>query len=322
MFVEASRGYLSGLFNNHCRRQGIRVFAYHGVVEHKKDPLLERNLHLIETFKEHVRLLKRFRIVSLTEIVSDLSTIEKTKAAAAITFDDGYSNNLIACDVLRNLRWPWTVFVSTGTIGRNTLLWTTELALLLLHGNRRQVELMGQTWPLVTRAEREVAFQTIRRKLKLMPSETRKQTMDVLRSQFPDGEVESLSQKFPSLQMLSWNEVEELSRNGAEIGSHGVDHEIHHVNQPEDVRLYELNKSKAQLEARLKRPCRFFAFPNGDFTSTSASEVKSADYSLAFTTQQSTVVSGSDPFSLPRLNPFSSPRMFTRNLYWEPSQDQ
>lgn len=317
-WISTKLGYLSGLRNNDGKRKGIRVFCYHGLVE-RKSHRLERNLQLISDFRAHVQFLRRFRVLNLTELVAELSaSSSEKKPAAVITFDDGYANNLLAAEVLAAYGLPWSIFVSTGALGRENSIWTVELSLLLLQGEAERIEVFDKWWPLGRREEREEAFQSIRYPLKAMPGDLRKVTMDCIRQQFPDGETHRLLKKFPSLQMLSWEEVRQLSGAGAEIGSHGVNHEIHNQAQPEEIRRFELIQSKVELERQLGRACSFLAFPNGDFTLSSADEVRAAGYKLAFTTQAGTILAGANPYMLPRLTPPGSLPAFARNFFWEP----
>jgi peptidoglycan/xylan/chitin deacetylase (PgdA/CDA1 family) len=151
-----------------------------------------------------------------------------------------------------------------------------------------------------------------------MPADLRRQTMDGIRQQFPEGESRRLLEKFPALQMLSWEEVRQLAGAGVEIGSHGVNHEIHSQVQPEAIRRFELVQSKIELERQLDRSCAFFAFPNGDCTQDSSDEVQAAGYRLAFTTQAGTIQPGTNPYLLPRLVPYGPLRTFARNFFWEP----
>src|SRR5258708_23661244 len=161
-WISTKLGYFSGWWNSDGERKGVRVFCYHGVVERRTDRV-ERNLHLLSDFREHVRFLRRFRVLSLAELVPELSaTVNEHKPAAVITFDDGYANNLIAAEILAACRLPWSVFVSTGAVGRENSIWTVELSLLLLHGEAERIEVFDNWWPLTCRYEREEAFQSIR----------------------------------------------------------------------------------------------------------------------------------------------------------------
>jgi peptidoglycan/xylan/chitin deacetylase (PgdA/CDA1 family) len=318
-WAAASLGYWSGLRGQERRRDGIRVICYHGVVERKQDARLERNLQLLSDFQSQVNLLRRFRVLSLDELTDQLPTSPKrSKRTAVITFDDGYANNLLAAEVLDRAHLPWSVFITTGAVGREQTIWTVALSLLLLHGQAERLEVLNRVWPLNTRTERETAFQEIRYPLKSMSSELRQRTMNCIQQQFPGGETQHLLSKFPSLQLLSWQEVRQLASGGVGIGSHGVTHEIHHEAQPESVRLFELSESKSELERQLGHSCNVFAFPNGNFVASSASEILDAGYKLALTTQRGTFKPNVHQHMVPRLWTMSSLRDFSKNFFWEP----
>jgi peptidoglycan/xylan/chitin deacetylase (PgdA/CDA1 family) len=315
--IDAAGRYLSGGQSGERRLEGIRVFYYHGVVEQKKDALLERNFVLLDEFRSHLRFLRRFRVLSLGELAEELSNARgKVKRGAVITFDDGYANNLMVAEIFQAARLPWSLFISTGGIGSGSTLWPEELALLLLHGRIAQLGALGQTWRTESGDDRVVAFRSTQRAMKAMPSEVRRRTLDSIRTQFPKDETRRLLFEFPSMQMLSWDQTRQLATAGVDVGSHGVDHEIHHAAQEAATRCHELTASKSELTKRLNRECDFFAFPNGDFISPSADEVRQAGYKLGFTTHPSTVIRGANPFVLPRLYPAGPSQQFEREFFW------
>lgn len=286
---------------------GIKVFCYHGVVERRVDDRLERNFHLLSDFKRHVDFFRRFEVIGIDQFVEAQSSSAFTrKPLVAITFDDGYANNLIAAEVLERAGLPWSVFVSTGAVGAIGCIWTVELSLLILHGRAEHLELFDKRWSLASRADREATFQGIRVPLKEVSSPARMKCMAHIRQQFLEGETQFLLQKFPSLQMLTWEQLLSFNASKVIVGSHGVTHEIHHENQDQDVRKRELEQSKLELERHLARPCNYFAYPNGNFHDLSSSEVQSAGYELAFTMNAGTVEGDTNPFLLPRLTPPSS----------------
>src|SRR6185369_16499304 len=112
---------------------GIRVYCYHGVVEQIAHPRLERYMTRLSDFQDHARFLSRFHVVTLAEALEILkSPGRESRPLALITFDDGYENNLVACEILAELKLPAAVFITTGSLGEGGLLWTVELALLIL----------------------------------------------------------------------------------------------------------------------------------------------------------------------------------------------
>jgi peptidoglycan/xylan/chitin deacetylase (PgdA/CDA1 family) len=277
------------------------------MVRQKGDALLERNFHLLSDFPLHLEFLRRQSIMPLSEFAGGAARGRAfPRSAAVITFDDGYANNLLAGDILAKTGLPWTVFVSTGAVGPQGIIWTVELSLLLLHGHSKSLDALGQTWRLATREERESAFQAIRYRLKAMPARSRQETMNEIRAQFPASETPRLLEEFPAFQMLTWQALRQLAQNGVEIGSHGVDHEIHHAAQDSEVRRRELVESKKEIERHIGKACRFFAFPNGDTCEHSAREAEEAGYEMAFTTRQGFMRPDSNRFLLPRIAPGGS----------------
>ncbi|MGQ9518035.1 MAG: polysaccharide deacetylase family protein [Anaerolineae bacterium] len=103
------------------------------------------------------------------------------------------------------------------------------------------------------------------------------------------------------------------------IGSHGVDHEIHHADQPEAIRRRELSVSKQEIERWVGKPCIAFAYPNGDFIPESESELQHSGYQLGFTLVPRTVTRGTSPWYLPRIAPRNSFQSLAEDLFWETS---
>jgi len=306
---------LSRRFRAAATPPGCQVYCYHGVVHQRQDVRLERNFHVIEDFRQQVQFIRRKPVTALGRFVDALSGHGKSgPLSAAITFDDGYANNLLAAETLAEAKLPWVLFVTTSAVGRQGAIWTVELSLLLLHGDSESVEALEKVWKLKTREDRESAFQAIRYPMKGMPAASRRAALDALRAQFPPAETQRLLERFPSFQMLTWTELRQLAAAGVEIGSHGVDHELHHAAQDPEVRRRELVESKREIEQQLGRPCRFFAFPNGDHCEHSAREVEAAGYELAFTTQPGLVRADCNRFLLPRVSPGGSTTKLKQQL--------
>jgi peptidoglycan/xylan/chitin deacetylase (PgdA/CDA1 family) len=105
------------------------------------------------------------------------------------------------------------------------------------------------------------------------------------------------------LATMDWEQLRDLAARGVEIGSHTMTHP--HLPRLTDEELErELRDSRAALEARLGRPCRFFAYPFGDEDERVREAVRSAGYEAAFaikSDEQSVV-----RFALPRVCLFRS----------------
>ena len=63
---------------------------------------------------------------------------------------------------------------------------------------------------------------------------------------------------------LTWAQVQEMGRNGMEFGSHTMSHKPLTSFDRQGVRT-ELRESKAAIESHLQKPCKYIAFPEGEF---------------------------------------------------------
>jgi peptidoglycan/xylan/chitin deacetylase (PgdA/CDA1 family) len=113
-----------------------------------------------ERFAEHLKVLRReARPMCLRRLTKELGEGTLRAGAVAVTFDDGYANNLHqAKPLVERHEVPAIVFVTSGMVGRDREFWWDELeAILLAPRDLPQVlrlEVAGQThqWALVEAA--------------------------------------------------------------------------------------------------------------------------------------------------------------------------
>lgn len=90
------------------------VLVYHRVADLASDPLFLAVRP--ETFESHVRALKeRFEIVSAQELINRIKHHALKGKELAITFDDGYKDNMTeALPIAEKYQVPITIFITTG----------------------------------------------------------------------------------------------------------------------------------------------------------------------------------------------------------------
>lgn len=297
------------------RMRGGLALCYHGVVSRYQDLRLERNFTLESAFIEQLRFLRHLATRGLTRSHDrDGVTSMGREGSVIVTFDDGFKNNLRAAELVRDHDLPAIVFITTGHIDQVSPIWTVQLGILVLHGGCQVITWQGRSYSLRSRSDRETAFQEIRMRLKTSDAIARRAALNAILAQFQKGDIERLMERFPSLQMLSWKDVRKLNSMGVEIGSHGVWHELHHAKQAISVRTTELADSKVEIEARLGRGCKAFAYPNGDYCEDSEKEVREAGYESAFTIRSGWIRSMANPMLLPRICPGNSLSSLRRQL--------
>jgi peptidoglycan/xylan/chitin deacetylase (PgdA/CDA1 family) len=112
----------------------------------------------------------------------------------------------------------------------------------------------------------------------------------------------SQSARVPTLDLLSWSEIEELARRGVDFGAHTVTH-------PNLARLelaaalVEMHESRIELEDRTGRPVNLFAWPYG--ISTPALRATAAEeFSLSCGTDLRYLEGTYDLTNLPRIDAY------------------
>ena len=83
---------------------------------------------------------------------------------------------------------------------------------------------------------------------------------------------------------LSWQELKELTEQGAMIGGHSWGHiDLSDERVPTDKMRREIVVDKKIIEEKLKKECKYFAYPFGRYNASSVQICKNAGYKTAFT---------------------------------------
>ncbi len=103
------------------------------------------------------------------------------------------------------------------------------------------------------------------------------------------------------LELASAGELAELVQAGFEIGSHGFGH-APLGSASSRIARKELEESKRMLETQAVGPVLSFAYPYGVHPSAAARELVKTEYAAACVGGTARVVSGADPYLLPRVD--------------------
>ena len=229
-----------------------------------------------ETFRKHLEFLgRRRKIYPLDELVTSLAEGRSLpQNAAAITFDDGWSDNFShAFPLMKEFGLPGTVFLATSFIGTNRAFWTDVVSQFIEHlrSNRAALseerfftrfrQILGDGpfsgWQsLILRAidtPREMLLDRMVGFLSRLPRERRDSILSLLRETAPvQGER----------QFLDWNEVSEMSRGGMTFGSHTHTHQLLTELEPERVRE-EIRSAASELRSHQIESSQVFCYPAG-----------------------------------------------------------
>ena len=273
------------------------ILLYHRVFDLATDP---QQLSVgIQHFAEHlVHLAQHYQVVNLKTLVAALREGRVLERAVAVTFDDGYADNLWnAKALLERHGVPATIHVATGLLGCETEFWWDELERLVFfsRGLPEKLRILGRIWKAPTP---DRVYREIHRLLRPLPDDGQQAVLAELRSQL----VETPPPR-PTHRPLTPKELRTLAASElVEIGAHSVTHSML-TSLPLDSQRHEMAESKRQLEAILDLRVTSFAYPFGGREMVSRQSIKLAEecgYESACCTIAAPVSLKSELFFLPR----------------------
>ena len=265
------------LMFHHVRPAGSRAFAPNRLLEITPE-FLDRTLTLVTAMG--------FDLVGLDEVPERLAKGGRGRPFAALTFDDGYRDNVeYALPVLRRHKAPLTVFVTTEFADGTGRLWWLELEEAIARLDRIAVAIGDHRVEAVcaTAEEKAAVFDRIYWALRNGPEARLRATIALLAA---DAGIDTAAMT-RSL-CLNWGELRMLAREpGATIGAHTLAHPML-AKQTADVARREIADSKRVAEEKLARAVRHFAYPVGDPTSAGPRDfafAREAGFTTAVTTR-------------------------------------
>lgn len=264
------------------------VFFWHDVAD-KASEAVEGESFPVSLFQRQIKyLMRHYEIISIDEFNNRYRSNSFTNKEVIITFDDGYKNNLlVVAPILKKNNLPFTVFVSANNIEQQKRFYVSIPRLIIIGGELELVDIPMLSYKKVckTKTEREQSAHEIENKIKYFPHEEAVRVSEYLISLIGFDKFKELCIQYPNGDLLSWNDVITLSKEfNCTIGSHCMDHCICHENQDKEFVERQIVDSKYLIEKRTGLKCKYFAYPNGNYTEYFNSIVE-ANYNMGFSTE-------------------------------------
>jgi peptidoglycan/xylan/chitin deacetylase (PgdA/CDA1 family) len=255
-----------------------------------------------EAFDAHAQYLAaNYAVLPLPEIVARLRDNRPLpRNAAAITFDDGYADNLEAARILQRHGLTATFYITAGCLVGDQPFWPVEIRALLpaVRGPVLRLSTSNEiiAIPLATDADRRGAVRTLTKLFKGNRIAVRESLREQLRAAAGYAPVPDV--------MLRWEEVAEMHQLGMTIGSHTLTHpNLPNAGVP--AAEHELRVAKARIERELGAEVTMFSYPNGGadryMTPEIAQVVRDTGYAAATTSRNAFAGPQSDLFALERI---------------------
>jgi peptidoglycan/xylan/chitin deacetylase (PgdA/CDA1 family) len=281
-------------------------------------------------FAEHLGMIaERYEPVALGELLARVREGRPVNRCVAVTFDDGYADNLLAAEpLLERAGAPATVFVTSGNVRDGRPFWWDDLERILLRpgrlpsvfaltvaGKKLRFELGDDAaytpgraadragWTVLDRGDpgpRQSLYRELSARLRVLDERERDSALGDLRSL-----VEAYEGSPPDVpRPLTADELVRLADGGlVDVGAHSVSHPVLAA-LPRRRQHEEVAGSKRELEDLLGRPVSAFAYPYGaraDFDDGVVSAVRAAGFNHACTSLAGRLTPRTNWFHLPRV---------------------
>lgn len=287
-------------------RQRLSIFIYHRVLA-APDALFPGEVHAAQ-FDDQVRWISQwFTVLPLPEAIRRLQDGSLPSGAAAITFDDGYADNLhLAMPILQRHGACATLFVATGFLDGGCMF--NDRVIEAVRRSTRDAlhlpALLPEPLVLGDVAQRRAGIFALIKRLKYLPMAERDAAVDTV--------VQAAGITLPTDLMLTRDELRRWHSNGLQVGAHTVNHPILARLPDADARA-EMADGRAELQVLLNDSIALFAYPNGkpgeDYLPAHVDMVRSLGFEAAVSTTWGAATATSPTFELPRFTPWDRTRL-------------
>lgn len=260
--------YVTGLWRliRLANRRSLAILMYHGVTPSDAGVWTQVTT---ENFERQMAYIRRaYKPIALDEAVDLLSRGALGERAVAVTFDDGFRNNMTeALPILKRYAVPATIYLTTSFVGGTGqyagMIWTDYVFALLMSTEHKHLDLQDfglNVVQLSDRTSRIAAKEVICSRFKRLSDSERKRALATLAERTggtPKPDI--LSTFLP----MSWDEVRRIATEPLiSLGAHTVEHPIL-TQLPRDRMMQEISESQARIEIETGRGPASFAYPNG-----------------------------------------------------------
>jgi len=230
------------------------ILTYHRIADYNEDICTDLGIisATIDDFeKQIIYLQKHYNIINTQDLIDYIDRGKKLpQNAVLITFDDGYKDvYTYAYKILKKYNVSPIVFIPTDYIGSNKIFWWDEAAQRL--------------------RDKGVNLENIRRVLKDIGQLSEEKKDEFIRK-IRNESKEVGRNLYKTRIVLNWDEINEMSQNGIEFGSHTCSHPILSKINLDSVEK-EIVNSKRFIEEKIGKPVQIFCYPrgrSGDFNKT------------------------------------------------------
>jgi peptidoglycan/xylan/chitin deacetylase (PgdA/CDA1 family) len=286
----------------------LAVFLFHGVVEssdYRVRNYTKKHLLAAEFRRTLEALARKGTPLSMDEVLSICCSGEKfPRGAFAVTFDDGFENNVsVARPILESLKIPATVYVTSRFVDENSMSWIDRIEFALEHTKIKSCRLPWRDAPhqIDGRDKKIELLDDTRREIK------GNRAIDVealIADIFVQLAIDPImSSDDPLDKKMSWHQVRHWLAPGYAVGGHSHTHAILSFLTPEKL-AWEIDTSLGLLRDRAGVVTPHYSYPEGlayCYSPAVISALKGRGIACSPSAIEGVNPPGTDPFHLRRI---------------------
>ena len=223
---------LPDLMLSRLSENNIAIYLFHGVIKKNNHSVCNYTGKHIEAklFSECMKRLSKSGVaLSMDEILYNCLNSKKFPPNSfAITFDDGFENNIsVAAPILYDLKIPSMIYITSGFIDENGMSWIDRIELAVEEALSQEIKVQwnDQTFRINSVESRIDFLRNVRKYVKNTPDCDANSFADELCLTL--GKTEQMKSNDDLFLKMSWNQVKMANESELiSIGGHSHTHEI------------------------------------------------------------------------------------------------
>jgi peptidoglycan/xylan/chitin deacetylase (PgdA/CDA1 family) len=261
-------------FDERMQNGAALILCYHGVssggYQDDAPGAAIRNRgekHLpLDVFRSQVEYLvnNNYNIISVQAIDQMLKDgVTPPPYTVAFTFDDGFENNLLAADVLKEHNLPATFYICPGMVEQGVPFWVDVLEDIFARTTLESIDVeigVAKNYRLTNNDERYTALSEIKNYAKKIGSSERAKLLRELQAK--TGIIPT-TDSHPNYKLMNWEQIRQLDNDPLFTdGGHSWNHAMMGTLSEEELQT-DITNTVSTLSRELGHRVTDFAYPEG-----------------------------------------------------------
>ena len=249
----------------------LTILCYHGVTNKKSYGIENYSQKHIKykIFREQLKSIKNSsQVISMNDVVEMYKNgINSKENLVAITFDDGFKNNIeIAVPILDDFNFKATFYITSGLIGTNKLFWVDQIENSINHYKKEnlKIDLNGEIFDFQTKTKYKKiqALNSIKKYCKQAKNSEKNRVVDYVNN-LCEGKTFNTN-KVSNYEVMNWQDVKKINQEkNFIIGGHSLRHDLFSKIETESQLKNDIETSIELIQNKIGYKITHYSYPEG-----------------------------------------------------------